>query len=360
MADYRYLLASLLDGVVLAEVPFISAKWTDTLNSPGSFEGTLAIRQPDRVLTTLGPLLPGAIGQLAVYVERDGVILWGGIPWTAPPADLGTGTMTIRAEGFHSYLRRRTLQSDKDFVQVDQADIVVDLIDTAMASSFTPTIDTSDVQPTGVLRDRSWGAFERPWIGQLIEDMAAVQGGFDFRYVSGWDGDTITTRFVMQFPNTGRPTQIIFEEGKSITQMSLGTDATALCTHVDAMGAGEGDARLIGDVENPQLFGVYPLLDAVESATDVSVQATLNDKARQRLSRGSRPITLPSIHVDPAAEPTVGSYVVGDFAQVRGGYGLLQVSDLYRITQVTMTADNTGREEAEVTFASIGAFTAVA
>lgn len=352
MAAYRYLLADLATNQLLAELP-LTVSYEHVLNSPGSIEGRLALVQPAALHTVLAPLLPGSLGKLAIYVERDGVIVWGGIPWTAS-ADLDAGTMTLRGEGFLSYFRRRVLRATKTYAQVDQALIARDLLDWALAYGPGPSISTAAVATTGVLRDRSWQAYERPWIGQLIEDLAAVEGGFDFRFDSAWSSGSITTRFLTSYPNTGRLTDLVFEVGKQITAAGLSVDGTMLVTHVDAIGAGEGDLAIRASVADPAMLAAgYPVLDDVVSATDVSILATLDAKARHRLRRGHAPISVPGLVVDPSLDPVLGSYLVGDVVTVRGGAGLAALDGRYRITGIRVDVDDSGAETAHLSLATL-------
>jgi hypothetical protein len=82
-----------------------------------------------------------------------------------------------------------------------------------------------------------------------------------------------------------------------------------------------GGDTVIAAVSDPALLGVYPTLDEAVSFSDTTDLALLDGHARRRLTRGKAPIVLPSIEVDPSAEPVIGSYTVGDIVKVRGGYG---------------------------------------
>jgi hypothetical protein len=354
MAVYRYLLADVLSGSLLAEVPFESATYGHVLNAPGAFSGTLGLKQPTSLQNVLSSSLN--YGKVALYVERDGVIVWGGMLWGDAP-DFDAGTLEIRGEGWHSYFRRRVLRATKTYVQQDQTtQIAKDLIDWAQGVvGGSVGVDTSSVLATGVLRDRTYNAYERKNIGEAIEQLAAVDGGFDFRYDSAWNGSSILTRFLTSFPATGRQTNIVFEG--QLSSLKVTRDATFLATTVDAMGAGEGDARLISTVSDPSLIGVYPLLDDVVSNTDVSIRATLDGYARQRLTRGRSPIVIPSIDVDPSRDPVIGSYVPGDIVTVRGGYGLVTINGQFRITSYSVKVDDSGGEVASLSFAGLESYT---
>jgi hypothetical protein len=356
VASYRYLLVDVADPTTrLAEVPFESATYSHVLNAPGAFQGTLGLQQPAKLASVLQTQLQ--LGQVSLWVERDGVIVWGGILWTSD-ADIDGGTITYAGEGWHSYFRRRTLRAKKVYTQQDQVAIAKDLLN--YAQSFTGGsigVWTADAALTGVLRDRTWEAFERKNIGQAIDELAAVENGFDFRYESQYDQvGNLGIRFLTQYPPTGHHTEIVLEVGKQLATMNVKTDATSLATNVDAIGAGEGDIKLLATISDPALLAIYPMLDDVVSFTDVSVQATLTAHARKRLIQGSTPVVIPEVEWDPSLEPVIGSFLAGDIVTVRGGVGLAQVDGLFRVTQLEVSVDDAGGENGKLSFAGLESF----
>lgn len=355
MAVYRYLLANVLTGALLAELPLESASYSHVLNAPGAFSGALGLRQPAKLEAVLASALN--LGQVAVYAERDGVIVWGGMLWTSD-ADIDSGALALAGEGFHSYFRRRALRATKAYAAADQTTgIAKDLIDWAQSiPGGSIGVATADVAATGVLRDRTYEAFERKWIGAEIEALAALDGGFDFRYESRWNAGTIQTRFLTSYPATGRQTEIVLEVGKQLAKLGTKTDATSLATNVDAIGAGEGDLGLIATVSSPALLGVYPLLDDVVSFTDVSERPTLEAHARKRLRRGAAPIVIPAVEWDPSLEPVIGSFLPGDIVTVRGSSGLARVDGAFRVTTIEVTVDDAGGESGKLSFAGLENF----
>lgn len=356
MATYRYLLADALTNSLIEELPFESASYSHVLNAPGAFSGTLSLKQPLSLQNVLATSLN--YGKVTLYIERDGALVWGGMLWTDQP-DFDAGTLEIRGEGWHSYFRRRVLRARKVYTAQDQTTIATDLLNWAQDATANPGgsigVWTLDALATGVLRDRTYEAYERKSIGEAIEQLAAVDNGFDFRYETLYSSGIPGKRFLVQYPNTGRNTALVFEG--QLSSMKVTRDATAMATNVDAMGAGEGDARLIASVSDPSLIGVYPKLDEVISNTDVSILATLDGYARQRLKRGKTPIVIPSIDVDPEADPTLGSYIPGDIVTVRGGYGLVTIDGRFRITGYTVKVDDSGGEVASLDFAGLESFT---
>jgi hypothetical protein len=356
VATYRYLLTDVLNASVrLAELPFESATYSHVLNAPGAFSGTMGLQQPAKLAAVLTEQLQ--LGQVSLWVERDGVIVWGGILWTSD-ADIDAGTITYAGEGWHSYFRRRTLRARKVYLAQDQTtQIAKNLID--YAQSFlggSIGVDTSGVAATGVLRDRTYEAFERKNIGEAVDQLATVENGFDFRYDSIYDNGNLSVRFLTSYPPTGRHTEIVLEVGKQLAALGIKTDATSLATNVDAIGAGEGDIKLLATVSDPGLLGIYPMLDDVVSFTDVSEQATLTGHARKRLAQGASPVVIPNVEWDPSLEPVIGSFLAGDIVTVRGGMGIAQLDGPFRITTIEVTVDDAGGETGKLSFAGLESF----
>lgn len=357
MTGYRLLYADLLTNTLHGELPVESISYSDVLNAPGAIRATLPLRphRPDAVATLTEATL--APGRTALYVERDGVVLWGGILWTLD-LDVDANAAVLAGEGFHSYFRRRYVRATLAFAGTDQAHIAKTLVDYAQAvPGGNLGIDTSGITAHGVPRDRTYPAYERANVGEALEQLAAVQGGFDFRYPCDWTGGGISRRLVLSHPATGRRTEHVFALGANVELLSLAIDATTLAFQVDAIGQGEGDDQLLRTAADPSALGTYPLLDDVLSHTDVSVEATLDAHAARRLARGRTPLRLPSLRAHSRTVPALGSYVVGDVVHVAGSHGLLTVDGDYRITTVAVDVDDTGAEAITLTLATLDVFT---
>lgn len=363
MADYRYLLRDVLTGDLMGEVPFESATYSDVLNSPGAFSGSLGLQQPaklEAVLMSALDLMDD--GRLTLFVERDGVLVWGGFLWTSD-CDLETGACTLNGEGYLSYFRRRLLALTLTYTGVDQTLIAKDLIDIAQGgSSGNIGVVTSAVTASGVLRDRGYGNGQTQWIGELIEQLASVEGGFLFRFEPQWNGNTPEVRFLTQYPASGRATDYIFEVGSNTTKARIQRDATTIANRVLAVGATpEGSDRTLTTVawnadavldQSPY----QPLLEDVVTFSDVNVIDTLRAHANQRIVRGKKAVVMPDIDVDPTAVPTFGSYFIGDNVKVRGEVGIEKVDDTFLITERSVTVDDAGSENASLTFAKLELF----
>ena len=167
MAEYRYLLRDVLTGDLLGEVPFESATYSDVLNAPGAFSGTLGLQQPAKLQSVLrNALMLMDDGRLTLFVERNGALVWGGFLWTSD-CSLDDGTCTLNGEGYLSYFRRRLIADTLTYTGIDQTLIAKDLVDKAQLERGGHVgVVTSDVTASGVLRDRAYEFAEHKWVGE--------------------------------------------------------------------------------------------------------------------------------------------------------------------------------------------------
>lgn len=351
MAAYRFLIADALTDTVLAELPAESAKYGEVLNGPGSASVTTSLVQPAGGLTALEPL------RHALYVERDGVLVWGGVIWSAA-MDVAENEMTIDATGFWSLVRSRRITADAVFTATDQALIAKSIVDTLQGvSGGDMRIDTTAVVATGVVRDRTYYGYERKPAGEAIEQLAAVRNGFDFAIRPGYSsGGAITRRMTVSYPSTGRATAIVLEAGTNMEVVSATVDAATMVTTVHAKGAGEGASGLLLTQSNATLLGLYPLVESLVVANDVSESGTLQAIANRALDVGRTPMVIPTVSISGSGEPMIGSYVAGDQVRVRVAYGMLNIDAPYRITQWAATVGANGEETVAMTLAPLEVF----
>lgn len=357
--SYRYLFSPLNDiSSIQGELPVKFATITEELNEAGTASLTLPLN-PTKAgkFATITPAVLGS-GKTAIIAERDGVPFWGGILWAKIPS-LSSDTIVLNCAGFHSYVRRRLIRATQTFSSTDQHDIARSLIDYSEAQSGGSIgILTTDTNTSGVTRDRTYNGFERHWVGQAIDQLAALNDGFDFRYdvVRAAEGDPITIEFRASYPTTGRQTEHVFELGTNITDLEAPEDATLLANQADAIGAGEGENMLIQTHTDTGALAEYPLLEAVVAHTDVSVDATLKSYANRRVNQGIAPIVRPTFRVLPDTLPKVGSYEVGDQVKIKATRGLLDLDGTYRIVSITINVTEAGQESATLACEPLGVF----
>ena len=369
MAEWRVLHTELVGGAILGELPVTAAQFGVALNAAGRFQCTLPLEaDPARLrlpiyaggssdldadvdLVTMANLTPGTT---AVWFDRDGVLLFGGIVW-AVSADVDGNTLTVAGEGPHSYLRRRAIRSTLTYTATDQLDIVRALIDHAQGMTNGTIGITYATTDSGVTRDRTYLAFERKNIGEAIEQLAAVEGGFDWRYDHNYVAGIPTWLAGFTYPATGRTTEMVFEVGTNCSITNYETDGSTITNLVDVFGAGTAAETLTATVHNTALQGPYPILEATETHSDVLVLATLELYGRRRLARGAGPTRRVQLNTFADTDPTLGSYICGDRVRVRADHGWLQMDETMRITEIGVSVQG-GAETVSLALAGAEVF----
>jgi hypothetical protein len=349
MSETRVVYGSLSTGGLLGELRYESASYIDALNGAGSATVTLPLRhnRPGQPQVVTAASLAPARTYLAI--ERDGVPRWAGPIWQAS-ASPDNNVLQLNALGPHSYLRRRFVRTDLTYSQIDQYDICRAIIDYAQGQTGGDIgIDTTAANLSGVLRDRTYPAFERRNVGTIIEQLAAVNNGFTFRYTPVRTVSTYGWQHTLS-DSVGRSTDVVFEFGTNCSLVSHRLDTSLIASQVDALGAGNGPDKLIATSSDPGLLSTYPLLEATTTHSDVVAAGTLSSYAAFRLQRGSEPLQFVRLEVFPDGIPSVGSYQVGDLVDVRGEYGWLILDSRFRITEIS-TGVSGGGEVVNVTAA---------
>lgn len=348
MADYRLLLADFPEGTIIGELPVVDCDFELSLDASGRLGATIPL-DVDITSETL------AVARTSLFLERDSVILWGGILWRAT-ADVGAGTVALEAEGFHSYFERRFIRADMTATDDDQLDIARAYLSTAQATGDV-NVD-ADTVDSGIIRTRVHAGFERKPVAEAFEQLAAVEDGFDWYYTWSRSSGIMTPKVQFQYPASGRITDLVFELGKNCTGLTYSEDGTGIVNRVDALGAGEGADRLIATASNAPLIGPYPLLEDIVNVSDVLDTGTLYEHARRRLMRGAGPVKTIAVSTVADIEPAFGSYIVGDRVTVRGHEGWLDFNGRFRIVQLQLRLTE-GGEDIVVTLVDVAVFDAL-
>lgn len=350
MARYRFLVGDLLTGVLREEMPFTDIKYSQVLNAPGAFTASIGLRHPKATRANLDP------GRTVIYVERDGVLLWGGILWAANPS-VDDAKIGVAGAGFWSYFRRRYIRTDKIYTATDQFAIAQDLLNYAQGITGGDIAVDVGAETSGVDRDRTYNSWERKNIGEAIEQLAAVEDGFDFAIDVAYDsGGTITKTFRPSYPQRGRSTAIVFELGTNLRGLSQQINAAAQANLIDVIGSGDGAAMLIATVSDASVLATYPLLEDVVSYKDVTETGTLTAHGNAELAARATPVeTIPTV-AQAGPDTGLGSYITGDEITVRGHDGYVDVDDRMRITQFEVTVDDQGGENVALGLQPAGDF----
>jgi hypothetical protein len=350
MASYRVMIATAAAPTVfIAELPFESLSFTEVLNS----SGTCTVQVP--LKSYLTDTATVAVGSTVLWVERDGVLVFGGIVWTMSGETHGL-TATLSAGDFHTYYARRVVRTTQSWTATEQLDIARGLVDYANGETDALTIvGTAGTNSSGVTRDRSYPAWESKNIASALEQLAAVNNGFDFKYELSYTAGVPTVEFVCTTSNTGTATNIVFDLDSCIEQLMFNLDGSQIATQVDVLGVGEGPEMPIGTAT--QAGSAFALSQHVRSS-DASVQATLTATAERQLAMRRGRLNSISAIIRSDVEPSFEDYSVGDIVEVRADVGLLSINDDFRITQRSVSFGS-NQETVVVELVDSAAFAAI-
>jgi hypothetical protein len=314
MAYYRVIASDLRTGVQIAELPVSSLSYGSVLNGAGELSATLPLPEGDPVAAAT---LVDAVDPVRrqIVVERDGAIVWCGVVWAAPYDD-SARAIGVRAAETWSYYRRRVIGTTRNYRQADQFAIARQLLNDAHAISGGDIGVTVGAETSGVLRDRSYPSWEYKNLGEAVEELANVVGGFDFGIDATWTpAGELSKRFRL-YARKGRraaETGHVFEVGTNVVAWDWPLDGTRYANRVHNVGAGQDAAtKRTTRTRTSEITAGYPLIETVLSNTDVSVVSTLNAQADKALASFARPVVVPAVTVRADLDPIFGAYQTGD------------------------------------------------
>ncbi|MER5863782.1 hypothetical protein [Kitasatospora sp. NPDC002040] len=341
-ADYRVIFAEFLTGSIWGELPVSDLSYSLVANGSGPASVKVPLWAFD--WSALAPW------RVLVYIQRGEQILWGG-PLVAYSVDLENEEATLNCLGLWAYYRRRLITYDAVFAQRDQGAIVKSLVqDFGDGTGQYPwntgprALQWDGSAVTGVLRDRAYRRYERKALGQAVEDLAGVQGGFDFGITFGWSGSRVMNVFRFG-PAAGVPTDLALEHGANCDIPNYSVDGTNMVTEAVTTGGGEADDQLAAWWYNLPAELRAPRLSAVQSRQDVTTVDVLTGYSQQMISEGSTPVTIPGVRLYPDAYPGPGDLAVGQLVRVRARFGGRLVLDgAYKITEIAVKLTDAGEE----------------
>jgi hypothetical protein len=314
MATYRYLFADVLTGSVLAELPLYGVSFSKYLSKAGNFTGTYPLysTQLDNA-DVLNATLPG---RTAIYIERNGALVWGGIIWTRLwQSDQRVLEMT--AQTFESYLYKQVIERTQSFVNVDQKNILALLVSNMQSkSSANIGITVPGTFSSSIVRSTTFWDYETWTYGRAAENLAGYADGLDW-YIDVQYGSLgapikqLTIGDVLGQPQT--TTQLAWDYPGTVSKYTLPESASQGATTVIGVGAGDGPTTLKAkSVAQTLLNGGYPDLQEIYSNKDVSKPNTLASQTQAYLNSIKVPVTTPSVWIDP--DQGWGQFALGDSA----------------------------------------------
>ncbi len=311
----------------VAWLDMTGVSFSTVLTGWGEFEGSVKLPSllgdaPERARATalLRGVLRGAdVARTALYVVRDGAVVWGGVIWE-DDYESGNAVVRVKATEFMSLFDRQLMVWDGNYASIDQLAILRDILDVAQSdpSGNVRVVPTGNL--SGVTRIRHYYAYERKPVAEVLMQLAGVNGGFEWRHQVETTSGGRVRRLVLGYPSVGidRTQEAVFTYPGNIVSYKLQRSGDRMANRVWGIGSGEGPTQLIERVSDPQTWAEgYPLLDAEESRTTVTDRNTLHGHASTALAARARPVVYPAVTVRADMHPTIGSYTVGDLVRLR-------------------------------------------
>ena len=362
MVAYRYLFADLLTNQVLAELPVTNVNFSQALNSSGAFQASILLSGIDDALNTMAATIPG---RNCVYVDRDGVLVWGGVIWsrTYHSADQHLG---INAEEFASYFKHRRITANAVYAGVDQLTIAQGLVNTAQAATNGNIGVVVPTNTSGVTVSRIYYGYEQKNVLSALQDLAKAgtgatgQTGFDFSIDVAYDLSMNPTKTLnLGYPRIGtaysatNSSAPVFEfPAGNVVEYEYPEDGSLVANTVYVTGDGSNEGKKIYYAsDSTKLTAGWPLLEDSTSYSDITDVTVLTNLAAGQVAAVSYPPTVLKLVANPATDPVLGSYRIGDDARVR----ILDdrfpngLDATYRITALNVTPGETGPERVTVT-----------
>ena len=357
MANYRYLFADVLTNQVLTELPLTSVNFTQQLNTAGTFTGKLLLSGVDAAgLNVANSTIPG---RTAIYVDRDGVLVWGGVLWTRDWTAKDQ-MLAFTAREFESYFERRRITADTVFYGVDQLAAVQTIVNNAQAVTNGNVGITVGTETSGVLINRTFYGYEYKTVFSAIQELSKTSTGFDFNITVAYDSNGLPSRTLhLGYPRWGRTylatsqNALVFDMPGNVIDYEWTEDGITAANTVYALGAGSNPGKLTAtSVDSTKISSGWPILEDQINYSDVIDSTLLTTLSAGQVGAVSYPPQTIKLLVSPSLDPVFGSYEVGDSARIRIKDDRFPagLDAVYRIISFNMQAgENNQAEEVTIT-----------
>lgn len=352
MAQYRYLFTDLLSNTVIGELPLTGVNFTQQLNAAGTLTGHLLLSGIDsNSLNVPASTIPARCG---VYVDRDGVLVWGGIIWSRNYTSANQ-TLTIQAREFESYFERRRITSTVAFTNTDQLTIVQSLVNTAQAATNGSIGITVGTETSGITVSRTYYNYELKSVFSAIQDLSKSQNGFDFNIYVYYDSNGNPARLLrLAYPRYGDVysktalTQVVLElPAGNIIEYEYPEDGSTAANTIYALGAGSNEGKLISIAQDAtKIAGGWPLLEDQANYSDITDSTLLSNLATSQVNTVSYPPIAMKVSITTYNDPILGTYEVGDDIRIRikDDRFPTQLDTYYRLVAYNVTVGENGPE----------------
>jgi hypothetical protein len=353
---YRYIFADLLTNDILGELPLTGVSFNQQLNQAGTLQGHLLLSGLSGYEFNVdASTVPG---RCAIYVDRDGEIVWGGIIWFRE-YNSAEQKLTLTAREFESYFERRRITADVVFTNVDQLTVAQSLFNTAQAAAFGNIGVVIPTNTSGVLVTRTYYGYELKQVYGAVQDLSRALDGFDFLINCSYSSGNIIKTLELGYPRIGTvysvndPFAIVFNfPAGNIVEYVYPEDGSIAANTVYGIGAGSNEGKLLSTQSDATKFTEgWALLEDQANYSDVTDATLLAELTEGQVNGLSYPPTTIKAVVPAFAAPIFGTYNVGDDARIiitdsRFPTGL---DEIYRIVGLNVQPGEDGPERVTIT-----------
>jgi len=326
MSEYRYLFADLLTNQIKAELPLSGVTFGQELNTSGPFSGHLLLSGVNSY--TLNVSDATQPGKTAIYVDRDGTIVWAGILWSREYSS-SEQKITLSGREFESYFEHRRINFDYNLDQnsQDQLLVVRNLFNTIQGSTGSSTNIGVQVgtETSGVNVTKYYNSYDLKPLTEAVYELSKSNTGFDWNVDVSYDSSYNINKYLrLEYPRRGRvysatsSTSSMLEFPGNIIEYTYPEDGTAVTNTMYGIGAGSAAAKLISTQSDAgQLTAGWATLENSVSYTDYWDQTLLDQLTYAQLQAVKNPVTVMTVTIPTYIDPILGSYGTGDDFRIR-------------------------------------------
>lgn len=362
MPEYTYRFANLLSDADVAELELENVRFDRRIIQPGAFQGSITVTNWD-IADQVKKVVPA---RTVVHVYRDADI-WGTyIIWSVRMRSSVRQGVTVEFTGatLESWFHKRIIDIDLEFTDTEQFDIARELVDQAQ-TGWTPYESAANLginvtqNDSGVLRDRTYYVTDAASVGQRLEELAAVDNGFEYAIHTFYDPETQTRKREMRLAQElgeGNST-VVYTYPGSILSYDIAYDATNAATAwwtrgdtIDDDVTGTSFPLMTGGpvLADTWLENAFPHLDRVVDYSSVKELDTLENYAFYWAERRSGVWAVPVVTINTTDVTLIPPTALGTYAQFtiydemfRAG----QFSSMNRIVGIEVTPPSRGESE---------------
>ena len=362
---YRYLFADLRTNAILAELPLTGVSFAQVLNNAGTLNARILISDVRESGYDIKNVTIPA--RTAIYVDRDGVLIWGGIIWlrTYNSADQH---ITISAREFMSYFERRRITATTVYSNYDQLAIAQSLVNIAQSVTGGNIGVTVPTNTSGVLVSRVYFDYEFKDVFGAVKDLSNSNTGFDCNIDVQYDSTGTPQKYLRtQYPqrgityNAANSDSLVFEFPGNLVSYEWPDDGSIVANTMYGIGPNSNEAKIRATAVGPagQVGAGWPFLEDTTTYNDQYDSTLLYQQTLAEVTARQNPVVTIKITLPAYVSPTLGNYQTGDQCLLRitddrfpqpsyGGYGSATVQ---RIVAITVNPGEDGPELVTLTLA---------